>query len=432
VSRLSFDRRRLEESPPRKREPPWIRQLTSQERNTLVATFGGWALDGLDVMVYSFVIPSLIVAWHISQGQAGLLATVVLLISAIGGWLAGLLADRFGRARVLEITIVWFAFFTFLSGFTNSFWQLLLTRGLQGLGFGGEWAVGSVLMGEAIRARHRGKAVGTVQGGWAVGWGLAAIFYSALFSVLPASIAWRAMFWIGILPALLVFYIRRYVPEPEVYRQTRQKLASLGDEGHFLDIFRPALVEMTLWTSLMAAGAQGGYYAITTWLPTYLKTTRGLSVLNTGGYLIVVIAGSFAGYLVGAYLTDRLGRKPTLILFAACSFLTVAVYTYLPIRNPVMLVLGFPLGFFASGSFSPMGSFLTELFPTRVRGSAQGFAYNFGRGVGAIFPTLVGYLSARLSLGHAIAFFAVTAYLVMLVAVCRLPETTGKELSVVD
>ena len=158
----------------------WFLDLTPQERSTLVATFGGWALDGMDVMVYSFVIPTLIALWHISKGQAGLLGTVALLISAVGGWLAGLLADRFGRIRVLQITILWFALFTFLSGFTNSFWQLLLTRGLQGLGFGGEWAVGSVLMGEAIRAQHRGKAVGTVQGGWAIGWGIAAICYTVL------------------------------------------------------------------------------------------------------------------------------------------------------------------------------------------------------------------------------------------------------------
>ena len=424
--------RRAPDGPSAKREPAWILQLTPQERSTLVATFGGWALDGMDVMVYSFVIPSLIAAWHISKGEAGLLAAVVLLISAVGGWLAGLLADRFGRARILQITIVWFALFTFLSGFTHSFWQLLLTRGLQGLGFGGEWAVGSVLMGETVRAQHRGKAVGTVQGGWAIGWGLAAIFYTVFFSVLPAAIAWRAMFWIGILPALLVFYIRRYVPEPALYSQTRQKLASLGERSHFLEIFAPALLRITVLTSLMATGAQGGYYAITTWLPTYLKTARGLSVLNTGGYLIVVIAGSFVGYMVSAYLTDRLGRKWTLIVFAASSFVTITVYTYVPISNGVMLLLGFPLGFFASGSFSPMGSFLTELFPTRVRGSAQGFAYNFGRGVGALFPTLVGYLSARLSLGHAIACFAVSAYLVMIGAVCLLPETRGKELSVAD
>ena len=407
---------------------PWVFDLSGDERATLVATFGGWALDGMDVMVYSFVIPTLIAAWHMSKGQAGLLSTVALLISAVGGWLAGLLADRFGRTRILQLTIVWFAVFTFLSGFTISFWQLFVIRGLQGLGFGGEWAVGSVLMGEAICAQYRGKAVGTVQSGWAIGWGVTAISYTVLFSVLPAATAWRAMFWIGILPALLVFYIRRYVPEPEVFRRTRALERSLGERSNFLDIFTPALLRTTLLTALLAVGAQGGYYAITTWLPTFLKTTRGLSVLNTGAYLSVVILGSFVGYLVSAWLADRRGRKQTLVLYAICSFLAVVAYTYLPISNSLMLVLGFPLGFFASGVFSPIGPFFTELFPSRVRGSGQGFSYNVGRGMGALFPTLVGYLSARMGLGHAISTFAVIAYLTMVLATLLLPETRGREL----
>jgi MFS family permease len=407
---------------------PWIYDLTPTERSTLLATFGGWGLDGMDVMIYSFVIPTLIAAWHMSKAQAGMLSTVALLISAVGGWLAGLLADRYGRTRVLQVTILWFAVFTCLSGFTNSFWQLLIVRGLQGLGFGGEWAVGSVLMGEAIRAKYRGKAVGTVQGGWAVGWGVTAISYTVLFSLLPATVAWRVMFWIGILPALLVFYIRRYVPEPEIFQRTVARENSLGEGSHFLEIFSPTLLGTTLLTALLAVGAQGGYYAITTWLPTYLKTTRGLSVLNTGGYLFVVIVGSFAGYLVSAWLSDRIGRKSTLVLFAVCSLLTIVGYAYLPISNSAMLALGFPLGFFASGAFSPMGAFFTELFPSRVRGSGQGFSYNVGRGIGALFPALVGLLSARMELGHAISMFAVVAYLAMVAATLLLPETRGREL----
>ena len=404
----------------------WITQLSPTERSTLVATFGGWALDGMDVMAYSFVIPSLVAAWHISPGQAGLLGTAALLISAVGGWMAGVLADRFGRVKILQITIAWFAVFTFLSGFTHSFWQLLVTRGLQGLGFGGEWAVGSVLMGETIRAEHRGKAVGTVQSGWAVGWGVTAILYTVLFSWLPPAMAWRAMFWMGILPALLVFYIRRFVPEPAVYRATRQT----ADGVNLWEIFSPSLLRTTFFCSLLAIGAQGGYYAITTWLPTYLKSSRGLSVINTGGYLGVIIGGSFAGYIYGAYLTDRLGRKKTLVVYAVCGVLAVAAYTFLPISNSVMLVLGFPLGFFASGAFSPLGAFYTELFPSRLRGAGQGFSYNAGRGLGALFPTLVGFLSARLSLGPAIAIFAAGAYLIMIFATLALPETKGKELRV--
>jgi MFS family permease len=406
--------------------------MSHAEKSTLVATFGGWALDGLDVMVYSFVIPSLIALWHISAGQAGLLGTATLLISALGGWLAGLLSDKYGRTRVLQWTVVWFSVFTFLSGFTTSFWQLLITRGLQGLGFGGEWAVGAVLMGETIRAEHRGKAVGTVQSGWAWGWGAAAIFYIILFRIFPQETAWRAMFWIGILPALLVFYIRRHVPEPDVYSKTKKQLEAKGEKSHFLEIFSPAMLRTTLLTSLLATGAQGGYYAITTFLPTFLKTVRKLSVLNTGAYLFVAIAGAWAGYMVGAYLADWVGRRKALITYAACSGITVACYTFLPISNTVMLVLGFPLGFFVSGSFSPIGSFFTELFPSRLRGSGQGFSYNFGRGVGALFPTLVGYLAAQITLGKAIATFGVAAYVVMIIAVLALPETRGKELKVYE
>jgi len=411
-----------DENPPRSRF--WLFQLSQPERSTLIATFGGWALDGTDVMIYSFVIPTLMALWHLTQGQAGLLSTVALLVSAVGGWLAGILADRFGRARILQLTILWFAVFTFLSGFTNSFWQLLITRGVQGLGFGGEWAVGAVLMGEAIRAAHRGKAVGTVQSGWAIGWAVAALVYTAVFTWLPASLAWRIMFWIGIAPSLLVFYIQRQVPEPKLARQPTDH----PTRRNFLDIFSPSLLRITLLASLLAAGAQGGYYAVTTWLPTYLKTVRGLSILNTGNYLLVVILGSFAGYLVSAWLTDRLGRKPTLLLFAVCSLCTVAAYTYFSISDRLMLFLGFPLGFFASGSFGPMGAFFTELFPTHVRGSGQGFSYNVGRGIGALFPTLVGFLASRMGLGQAIAAFAAIAYFTMACATFALPETRARHL----
>jgi MFS family permease len=418
---------------PRALEPngTWLAELTAVERSTLIATFSGWALDGMDVMAYSFVVPTLIVTWHLSEGRAGLLATSGLLVSAAGGWLAGLLADRYGRVRIFQLTIACFAFFSVLSGLTNSFWQLLVTRGLQGLGFGGEWAVGSVLMGETIRAQHRGKAVGTVQAGWAIGWGLAALGYALLFSWLPPAIAWRAMFWIGILPALLVVYIRRNVREPEIYRKTRQTVMA-DHTGRFLEIFRPNVLRMTALTSLVAVGAQGGYYAITTWLPTFLNSQLHVSTVNTGGYLGVVIAGSLVGYLVSAHLADRIGRKPTIILYAAASFVTVAAYTYLPIGNHAMLALGFPLGFFPSGVFSPIGAFFTELFPTSLRGSGQGFSYSFGRALGAVFPALVGYLSATMSLGHAIAVFAVSAYALMILAVVLLPETRGMELHALD
>jgi MFS family permease len=329
-----------------------------------------------------------------------------------------------------QITIFWFAFFTFLSGFTNSYEQLMVTRALQGLGFGGEWAVGSVLVGEMIRAKHRGKAVGTVQSGWAVGWGAAAILFAVMFTLIPEDIAWRAMFWIGILPALLVFYIRRNVKDPEIFHATRAKAKENG--SRFLEIFSPSLLPTTVLGSLMTTGMMAGYYAITTWVPTYLVTVRNLSVLNTGAYTFVIIVGSFAGYLVAAYLSDQIGRRNTFFLFSVSITIVVVLYSLIPISNSAMLFLGFPLGFFLSGNFSGVGAFLTELFPSRVRGSGQGFVYNFGRGLGAFSPPLVGYLSTNISLGYAIGVVTVVAFGTVLCTLLFLPETRGKELAVYD
>ena len=407
----------------------WYRQLDSSERRTFWACFGGWMLDAMDVQIFSFVIPAIIVAFAITNADAGLIGTVTLLTSAFGGWFGGALSDRFGRVRTLQITILWFAIFTFLCGFAQNYVQLFVFRALMGFGFGGEWAAGAVLIGEVIRAEHRGKAVGSVQSGWAVGWAIAAIAATWFFSVLPQDTAWRALFWVGLLPAFLVFFVRRFVDEPKVFTATQSGLMAKGTTANFMEIFSPAMLRTTILTSVLATGAQGGYYAIATWLPTYLRTERKLTVLGTGGYLAVIIVGSFVGYLVSAYLADRIGRRANFILFAVCSVLTVFVYTQLTLNDSMMLILGFPLGFFASGIFSGMGPFLTENFPTRVRGSGQGFAYNSGRGVAALNPFFVGVLSATLPLGQSIGIFAVIAYGILIVAALMLPETKGRVLT---
>jgi MFS family permease len=367
------------------------------------------------------VLPTLIAAWGLSKAQAGFLATSALLSSALGGWLAGLLADRIGRVRTLQITIVWFAVFTCLSGFAHGYWELFAARAMLGVGFGGEWAAGAVLMGEVIRAEYRGRAVGTVQAGWAVGWGVSALLYTVIFQLVPEAYAWRVLFFCGIAPALLVVFIRRNVSEPEVWTKAERR-------GRLLDIFAPDIVRTTAFASLLATGAQGGYYAITAWLPTYLKTVRGLSVQGTGASLGVVIAGSFCGYLVSAHLADALGRKRNFYLFSLGSMATVLLYTQVEFGAGALLFLGFPLGFFASGIFSGMGAFFTELFPTRVRASGQGFSYNFGRGIGALFPSVIGFIAGWMGLGKAIGVFAASAYALLFLAALALPETRGREL----
>jgi MFS family permease len=410
----------------------WFHALTGKERRTFWSCKIGYALDAMDTQFLSFVIPTLIATWGLSKGDAGLIGTVTLLTSAAGGWIAGILSDRIGRVKTLQLTILWFAFFTVLCGLAQNFNQLLLARGLMGFGMGGEWTAGAILIGEVIRAKDRGKAVGMVQAGWAIGWGVSALLYALMFSLLPAEWAWRSLFLLGILPALFVIFIRRFVDEPEVFvaqqKQQKQQEAEGAERAKFTEIFSPKMISTTLRAVLLTTGAQGGYYAITTWLPTFLKTERHLTVLGTGGYLAMVIVGSYVGYIVSAFLTDYLGRKKNFILFATGSLCIALAYTRLPVTDNVMLFLGFPLGFFVSGVFSGMGAFLTELFPTRIRGSGQGFSYNMGRAVGSLFPLLIGLASQKMALGEAIGIFAATAYGVMILAALTLPETRGKQL----
>lgn len=406
----------------------FYRDMHPAERRTFWACASGWALDGMDFMIYPLVIGTIIRLWNVDAGSAGLAITVTLLASAIGGWLAGFLADRVGRVRTLQFTILWFSFFSVVCALTQDFNQLLIARTLLGLGFGGEWAAGAVLMGETIRAQYRGRAVGCVQSGWAIGWGLAVLAQAVLFTFVPPELAWRLMFVIGGLPAIMVFFLRRHVAEPSVAVETMARQAAKGDRPSIFEIFSPGILRTTIFASLLSTGCQGGYYAITGWLPRFLTTERKLSIVGSTGYLAALIVGSFAGYIVGAWLADRIGRRNLFLTFSIGAIAVVLAYTQLPLSNEVLWVLGFPLGFFASGYFSGMGAFLTELYPTRLRGNGQGFCYNFGRGIGALFPALVGYLSASMSLANAICIFSVLAYTLFFLSAYALPETRGRVL----
>ncbi len=402
----------------------WLEGTTPPQRRTLIAACAGYGLDGFDYMGYTFVIPTLLALWGLTKADAGDIASAALLTSAAGGWGAGILADRYGRVPILQLTVAWFALFTFLSGCTRSYGELLAMRALQGFGFGGEWAVGSVLVAETIEARHRGRASGLVQSSWAIGWAAAAASYWAVYALVAPEVGWRVLFWLGILPALLVVYVRRRVGESPVFVALR----SGAPRGHFLDIFRPALLRTTLLASLLCAGMMGAYYSVTTWLPTYLKTVRHLSVLGTSGYLLVLIAGSFTGYLCAAWAADALGRRRSFALFAACGIALVLLYVRIEVTDARMLLLGFPLGFFLSGIFSGSGAYLAELYPSEVRGSGQGFCYNAGRAVSALCPALIGRWSVHADLGACIGAVTAAAYGLVILAAWALPETRGREL----
>ncbi|MCU1737087.1 MULTISPECIES: MFS transporter [unclassified Pseudomonas] len=405
----------------------WYRDITSRERKTFWACFGGWSLDALEVQMFGLAIPALIAAFALSKGDAGLVSGVTLISSAIGGWLGGTLSDRYGRVRTLQWMILWFSLFTFLSAFVTSFNQLLIVKALQGFGIGGEWAAGAVLMAETIQARFRGKVMGAVQSAWAIGWGAAVGVFTLIYTFVPEAMAWRVMFLVGLLPALLVIYVRRSVVEPDS-AQRQAKAESRGLLASMAAIFRPELLRVTLLGGILGLGAHGGYHAVMTWLPTFLKTERNLSVLSSGGYLAVIIVAFWFGCVVSGLLLDRIGRRKNIILFAFCCVITVQCYLFLPLSNTQMLFLGFPLGFFAAGIPASLGSFFNELYPADVRGAGVGFCYNFGRVLSAVFPFMVGHMSESMSLGSAIGIDAGIAYGVAVLAALALPETKGRNL----
>ncbi|MEW2398315.1 MFS transporter [Streptomyces sp. NPDC046862] len=409
----------------------WLRALGPRGRRAFAGAFGGYALDSYDYFTLPLSMVALASYFGLDSGQTGLFTTVTLVVSAIGGAAAGVLADRIGRVKALMITVITYAVFTVACGFAPNYETLLVFRALQGLGFGGEWAVGAILVAEYASAKHRGRTLGAIQSSWAVGWGLAVVVYTLVFQFLDEDVAWRVMFWTGALPALLVVWVRRQVKDAPEAKAAREKSSQ---KGSFKAIFKPAtagdpgMLRTTLFAVLLSTGVQGGYYTLATWVPTYLKSERELSVVGTGGYLTFLISGAFIGYLTGGYLTDRLGRRRNIWLFAVLSALCILAYANIPSgANTLLLVLGFPLGFCMSAIFSGFGSYLSELYPSAVRGTGQGFTYNTGRAVGAVFPTTVGFLADSWGVGGALVFGAI-GYGLAAIALLGLPETRGKEL----
>jgi len=406
----------------------WFSTLTKNEKRTFWACFSGWGLDAMDTQMYALTLPTLIALWGMSKGQAGFLGTIVLIFAALGGWIAGMLADRYGRVRVLQLTIVWFSAFTFLSGLTHSFSQLLVSRSLQGLGFGGEWAVGAVLISETINSKVRGRVVGAIQAGWAVGYAIAVLISTLLFTYLPADTAWRVFFFIGLAPALLVIWIQRNIEEAPVFRAEGQ---AEKEKTSLWEVFGRPYRATVSKAVLLTFGIYGGNYVMITWLPAYLKMVLNLSIASVGGYLAINILGSFTGAFLNGWMADAVGRRKTFVIIACGQAVAVAIYTLTPINLTATMLLGFVLGTLQSGTAAGTGAFLAELFPTHIRGTAQGFTGNAGRAIGAVMPTFVGILSANIKLAAAMGICACASYVIVMIAALLLPETRGRDLSAV-
>ncbi len=404
----------------------FLLDASPSQRRALLAAFLGWMLDAMDVMLYAMVLTHLMSTLGMSPADGGMLASLTLLASAVGGLAFGVLADRIGRTRALMASILIYSVFTAACGLARSVLELAVFRVLLGLGMGGEWATGAALVAETWPAEHRGKALGIMQSAWAVGYALAA----AVTAVVLPVWGWRAVFFVGILPALVTLWIFSSVEEPEVWQRSR---AAVGGSAWDAvgELFRKPLLHSTLTAMLVSAATMFAWWGLFTWLPSFLtlpaaRGGAGLDLLKTSTWVVLMQVGMWFGYVTFGFISDRLGRRRTFVGYLVVAAVLVPVFA--STRDATLLmVLGPPLAFFGTGYFVGFGVITAELFPTRIRATAQGLTYNSGRGVSAVAPYAIGALAGRIGLGGAFSLVA-AAFLLAALAAMLLPETYGREI----
>jgi MFS family permease len=390
-------------------------------------------LDSFDVNLYALVLAAVMADLGFGKSMAGLIGSFTLVAAAVGGILFGLFADRFGRTRALIGSILIYSVFTGACGLAQSAGQLLVFRALLGIGMGGEWASGAALVSETWSAEHRGKALGIVQSSWAVGYAAAAIVTQL---VLPHW-GWRAVFFVGVLPALATAWVLKRVEEPRLWQAARARAAAEAVPGRqavsgglagLADIFRGPMLRLTIFVTLMNACTLYGYWAFTQWVPAYLELSPARGGLGLGSYktllLVAMNVGMWFGYVTFGLVSDRVGRKRTYVTYVlAAAFFVMA---YAAFKSPFALLMVGPfVGFFGAGYFSGFGAVTAEIYPTKIRATAQGFTYNLGRVASAAAPWTVGTLAD--SHGFAAAFAtAAAAFVLAAVAWIWIPETRGR------
>ncbi len=395
--------------------------MTVAERRSLVAGGLGWMLDAMDVMLYSMVLAHLIRDLNMGKSMAGLLSSITLVASAAGGLFFGFLADRLGRKRALMSSILVYSLASGACGFSRTIVELGIFRLILGLGMGGEWATGAALIAETWPAEHRGKALGLMQSTWAIGEMIAAAVTGA---VLPR-FGWRAVFFVGVLPALVVFWIRREVPESQAWLEHRR------EEPVSLRVLWRKDIR---WPGLLATATNActmfGYWGLFTWIPAFLSLPveqggRGLNILKTTTWLLVMGVGKWLGYTAFGFFADSLGRRKCYVFYLLMAAALVPLYG-MTASAAWLLVLGPFVAFFGTGYFSGFSAIASELFPTEIRATAMGLSYNVGRGLSAAAPFAVGALAARYGLGSAF-FLQAGAFLLAALLALGLPETKGKQ-----
>jgi MFS family permease len=403
----------------------WWNEGSAQARRALVAATLGWMLDAFDVTLFAMTLPAVRASLGLSGTAAGVLGSVTLVAGAAGGLAFGRIADTYGRTRALMLSVIVYSVFTAACGLAQDFWQLVVFRVLLGFGMGGEWASGAALVSESWVAQHRGKALGLMQSGWAIGYAAAALANG----LIQPAYGWRAVFFIGILPALLTIWIRRRVEEPPIW----QARGSAPIKGSAIrSLFEPSLAPLTVALTLMNACTLFAWWGFYLWLPSYLVQPAaqggvGMQLLSSSGFILVMQAGMWVGYVTFGFVSDALGRKPTYVayLLAAATLLTL----FLSTKNPtLLLILGPFVAFFATGYFSGFGAVTAEIYPTAIRATAQGFTYNIGRLVSALAPFTVGTLAQTHGFGVALSLSS-AAFALAAIAWIWIPETRGRRLT---
>jgi MFS family permease len=383
----------------------------------------GWLLDAMDVMLYSLVLAHLMRDLGMSKPTAGLLNSLTLVASAVGGALFGLVADRVGRTRALMLSILIYSLASGACGLSTTIVQLAFFRFVLGLGMGGEWTAGAALIAETWPPAHRGKALGLMQSAWAIG----EIVAAAVVAVVLPSFGWRAVFFVGVLPALVVFWIRKGVPESALWLAGRETRVGVP----LRTLWRRDLRRNGVLATAMNAFSMFGYWGLFTWIPAYLTLPvseggRGLGLMKTTTWLVVMGVGKWLGYVLFGFSADRFGRRRAYVTYLLVAALLVPLYGLA--TGPIwLLVLGPLVAFFGTGYFSGFAALASELFPTEVRATAMGLSYNIGRGLSAFAPLAVGALAARHGLGAAF-FLQAGAFLAAALVALALPETRGKTL----
>ncbi|MBI4023385.1 MAG: MFS transporter [Verrucomicrobia bacterium] len=402
-------------------------RLTKAHYHILLMSWAGWLFDFYDLILYSFLLIPISQELGFTKMEHSLVLGTSLAMTAVGGILFGFLSDKFGRKRILQWTIFTYSVGTFMCGFTQSLWWLLLWRSVTGLGVGGEWATAQTYIGETFPPRMRGRFGAYVQTGAPIGIALATV----VGSFVAPHIGWRASFIVSFLPALLIFKIRKDMPESDLWIARKNIVPCHEEKNSLRDLLGREIRRTFLLALVLTLLDMSAYWFTYTWLPSYLHEERGFSLVRSGLFMLVTQLGGVIGYVTFGHVADRLGRRPAYTIYSvvmAAGLLMITLFwSAIAMQPKLIFICMFVVGL-GTGMFGGYGPLFSEIFPTRIRNTAMGTAFNLARGVQFFTPVIITMIATRYGLEGGISLAALFALLTGL-WIWVFPETKGKSLS---